>query len=116
MDLSQQNLGGLNLRREAGELTAALARLFGAHHLDLAEKVVSETLYQAFRRWPFDGIPQNPRQWLRQVARSQARRVLEREGSVRSRILLLLQEFLPPTPGSPGSFETHLQESCSTIS
>lgn len=110
MDPFQQNLGGLNFRREAGDLTAIFARLFGAHHLDLAENVVSETLYQAFRRWPFDGIPDNPRLWLRQVARHQARRILEREGSVRSRILLLLQEFLPPSPGRPDSFEINLNE------
>jgi RNA polymerase sigma-70 factor (ECF subfamily) len=98
-------------RRQAGELTASFARLFGAHHLDLAERVVQETLLGAFRRWPHDGVPDDPRRWLREHARARAQRILQREGTVRSRILLLLQEFLPGDSISGDAFLSELDSS-----
>ena len=98
-------------RRQAGELTASFARLFGAHHLDLAERVVQETLLGAFRRWPHDGVPEDPRRWLREQARARAQRILQKEGTVRSRILLLLQEFLPGDGISGDAFLSELDSS-----
>jgi RNA polymerase sigma-70 factor (ECF subfamily) len=101
------------LREQSGDLTASFARIFGAHHLDLAERVARRTLLSAARRWPFAGIPQSPSRWLRAEARRQAQLQLEREGTVRSRILLLLQEFLPREHGADvfvNELEAQLQD------
>lgn len=59
-------------RREAGRLTASLARIFGVAQLQLVEDVVQEALLEALRRWRFHGVPDNPHAWLRQVARNRA--------------------------------------------
>lgn len=59
------------LAREDGpRVLAGLAAQF--RDLDLAEEVVAETLADAVRRWPSDGVPDNPAAWLTVVARRRA--------------------------------------------
>ncbi len=60
-------------------MVSALTRVFGTHHLALAEDVVQEALVQALRQWPFAGIPQNPAGWLYRVAKHRAIDVVRRE-------------------------------------
>ena len=59
-------------RREAGRLTATLARVFGPAYLSLAEEVVQDALVQALARWPYHGVPDRPEAWLAKVARNRA--------------------------------------------
>ncbi|MGA7525409.1 MAG: DUF6596 domain-containing protein [Acidobacteriaceae bacterium] len=75
------------LREMAPQVLGAIARRF--RDFASAEDAVQEALLAAFRQWPVEGIPQNPRGWLIQVAsrrmadmaRSEiARR--EREGAI----------------------------------
>lgn len=66
-------------RRQAGRMVAALTRSFGPAHLDLAEEVVQEALLQALRRWPYQGLPDNPAAWLYRVARNLALDRLRRQ-------------------------------------
>lgn len=75
-------------RREAGRMVAALTRLFGTKHVELAEDVVQETLLKAMREWPYRGIPDQPVAWLHRVARNQAIDRLRRD----ARGLELLKE------------------------
>jgi len=75
-------------RREAGRMVAALTRLFGAKHVELAEDIVQETLLKAMHEWPYHGVPDVPAAWLHRVARNLAIDRLRRE----SRGLELLKE------------------------
>src|ERR1041384_4210887 len=59
-------------RRSAARMTATLARVLGADHLDLAEDVVQEALATALAQWPYNGVPDNPEAWLYRVARNRA--------------------------------------------
>ena len=69
-------------------MVAALTRLFGAKHVDLAEDIVQETLLRAMQEWPYHGVPDVPAAWLHRVARNLAIDRLRRE----SRGLELLKE------------------------
>ena len=69
-------------------MVAALTRLFGARHVDLAEDIVQETLLKAMQEWPFRGVPDEPAAWLHRVARNLAIDRLRRE----ARGLELLKE------------------------
>ncbi|BDC49973.1 RNA polymerase subunit sigma-24 [Bryobacterales bacterium F-183] len=66
-------------RESAGSLVSILTRTLGARHLDLAEECVQDALIKAMEKWPFHGIPENPRGWLLQAARNRAIDVLRRE-------------------------------------
>ncbi|HYC04126.1 MAG TPA: sigma-70 family RNA polymerase sigma factor [Azospirillaceae bacterium] len=59
-------------RREAGRLTARLARLLGPGSLDMAEELVQSALTKALAVWPFRGVPDNPAGWLWTAARNAA--------------------------------------------
>src|SRR6266478_6392192 len=54
------------LRRLAPQILGALVRRYG--HFDTAEDAVQEALLAAALQWPRDGVPDNPRGWLIQVA------------------------------------------------
>lgn len=69
-------------------MVAALTRLFGTRHVDLAEDIVQETLLKAMQEWPFRGVPDQPAAWLHRVARNLAINRLRRE----ARGLELLKE------------------------
>ena len=54
------------LRELAPQVLGALTRRYG--RFDVCEDATQEALLRAARRWPEDGIPQNPRGWLVTVA------------------------------------------------
>lgn len=66
-------------------MIAALTRIFGARHLELAEEVVQDALAQALRQWPFRGVPANPSAWLVQTAKNRALDHLRRDAVLRAR-------------------------------
>lgn len=63
-------------RHEYGRLVAYATRLLGPNRLDLAEDIVSESLYRALKSWPTQGIPREPAAWLFVVTRNQALSIL----------------------------------------
>lgn len=65
-------------RHEAGKMTAVLTRIFGMHHLELAEDVVQEAFLKAVQLWKFE-MPPNPAAWLMQTARNKAIDILRRQ-------------------------------------
>ena len=64
-------------RDEFGRAVALLARVLG--DVGLAEDAVQEAYLAAVRRWPADGVPDNPRAWIVAVARNRAIDRLRRE-------------------------------------
>ena len=62
------------------QVLGALVRRYG--DFDAAEDAVQEALIAAARRWPRDGIPEEPRGWLLQTA---TRRLIDQWRSERSR-------------------------------
>jgi RNA polymerase sigma factor (sigma-70 family) len=54
------------LRELAPQVLGVVARRF--RDFSLAEDAVQEAMLAAFRQWPREGIPENPRGWLIQVA------------------------------------------------
>jgi RNA polymerase sigma factor (sigma-70 family) len=54
------------LRELAPQVLGAVARRF--HDFAAAEDAVQEAMLAAFRQWPKDGIPENPRGWLVRVS------------------------------------------------
>ena len=76
------------IRRERGWLIASLVSSLGTAKVDLAEDVAQDAILRALSVWPYKGIPENPRAWLRRVAgniaidqiRRQARLVPHSEG------------------------------------
>ena len=56
------------VRRERGWLISSLVSKLGPSKVDLAEDVAQDAIVKALATWPFKGVPDNPRAWLRRVA------------------------------------------------
>jgi RNA polymerase sigma factor (sigma-70 family) len=74
-------------RREAGKLSASLARIYGMSRLETVDDLVQEALLSALVDWQHRGVPENPTAWLHRVARNKAidrirRGRLERETTI----------------------------------
>src|ERR1700758_709806 len=66
-------------RREAGKISAWLARLLGPARLDLIEDAIQDAFSVALIRWPLDGMPDRPAAWLAIAARNKALDRLRRD-------------------------------------
>lgn len=63
--------------REAhGQAVATLTRIFG--DITLAEDAVQDAFMTAVRRWPRDGVPDNPAGWILTTARNRALDIIRR--------------------------------------
>jgi RNA polymerase sigma-70 factor (ECF subfamily) len=80
-------------RRQSGRMTAALVRILGPRHLQLAEDVVQDALLRALEQWPYRGVPENPSAWLVTVARNRALDVLRREASLTEKTAEVVRVF-----------------------
>lgn len=56
------------VRSERGWLISSLVSRLGPSKIDLAEDVAQDAILKALSTWPYKGIPDNPRAWLRRVA------------------------------------------------
>ncbi|MEO1323773.1 MAG: sigma-70 family RNA polymerase sigma factor [Pseudomonadota bacterium] len=56
------------VRRERGWLISSLVSRLGPSKVDLAEDVAQDAIVKALSIWPYKGVPDNPRAWLRRVA------------------------------------------------
>jgi RNA polymerase sigma-70 factor (ECF subfamily) len=73
--------------------------VLGPARLDLAEEAVQEAMVRALQRWPFAGIPDNPRGWLYQVARNTALDLVRHDAVVRAKLPLLYEPERAATTG-----------------
>jgi len=88
-------------RREAGRLTATMARRLGPGRLGQAEDIAQETLARALRVWPFRGVPDDPVAWLHTVARRLALDSLRHDAAhIRHAPVLDMLAETPPPPAA----------------
>ncbi len=66
-------------RTQSGKMVSTLTRIFGSHHLSIAEDVVQDTFQQAFQSWEADAIPVNPPAWLMLTAKRKAINIIRRD-------------------------------------
>jgi len=93
------------LRELAPRVLAAVVRRF--RDFAAAEDAVQEALVAAALQWPHDGVPENPRGWLIQVAARRMTDHVRSEAARRRRETLAAMEAeqLAPSVESPGSEE-----------
>ncbi|MFT3701637.1 MAG: sigma-70 family RNA polymerase sigma factor [Agriterribacter sp.] len=66
-------------RHESGKMIAVLTRLLGLQHLETAQDLVQDTLFQAMHTWAYAQVPANPSAWLYKVAKNKAIDFIRRE-------------------------------------
>lgn len=82
-------------------MVATLTRLFGPHHLELAEDMVQETLLQALQQWSYRGVPDNPGGWIVTVAKNKALDFLRREANFQNKLERIFEDA-----GTSADFDT----------
>ncbi|MGI8868913.1 MAG: RNA polymerase sigma factor [Mycobacteriales bacterium] len=82
------------LRRLAPQVLGVLARRYA--DFAAAEDAVQEALIAAAERWPRDGVPENPRGWLIQVAQRRMTDHIRSESARRGRELRVASEAPAP--------------------
>ena len=85
------------LRELAPQVLGALARRF--RDFAMAEDAVQEALLAAFTQWPKEGVPDNPRGWLIQVARRRMTDQVRSEIARRERETVVMREAESMAPG-----------------
>src|SRR5579871_6962566 len=78
------------LRELAPQVLGAVVRRF--HDFAAAEDAVQEAMLAAFTQWPQEGIPENPRGWLIQVASRRLTDQVRSEIARREREMAVAQE------------------------
>ncbi|CAG7571012.1 RNA polymerase sigma-70 factor (ECF subfamily) [Barrientosiimonas humi] len=78
------------VREEWGRLTSLLLARF--RRLDLVEDALADAVEAAARRWPTDGVPDNPAAWLHTAARRRVLDQLRAEAMAQRKAPLLLVE------------------------
>jgi RNA polymerase sigma factor (sigma-70 family) len=64
-----------------------LCRLFGIHHIEIAEDIVSDTFLAASETWAIKGIPENPTAWLYTVAKNKTKNYFKRNDVFEKKIV-----------------------------
>src|SRR5215472_9232534 len=72
---------------EFPRVVAALARM--TNDLDVAQELAQETLVDALRQWPRDGVPANPGAWLTAVGKRNAIDRFRRDRTLTDKYALL---------------------------
>lgn len=79
INMQQQELIPHLFRTEYRKIVSVLCRLFGIHHIEIAEDIVSDTFVLASELWGLKGLPENPTAWLYSVAKNKTRDYLRRD-------------------------------------
>lgn len=95
MEQANERFGAL-LQELAPQVLGALVRRF--QDFSAAEDAVQEALLAAALQWPKDGVPENPRGWLIQVA---SRRMLDYWRSEEARRHRKSRRLLAPVDWPP---------------
>lgn len=82
----QQELIPHLFRTEFAKINAVLIKYFGFKHIELAEDLTMETFAAALENWPYQGVPEQPRAWLYQVAKNKAKNLVMRQDMFRNKI------------------------------
>ena len=92
-------------RSESGKMVSVLTRIFGSHHLSMAEDVVQDSFQQAIQSWSAGRIPDNPAGWLMLTAKRKAINVIRKE-----RHLLAFAQDMDPMLKSEWSLATTVEQ------
>lgn len=84
--MQQQELIPHLFRTEFAKINAVLIKYFGFKYIELAEDLTMETFAAALENWPYQGIPEQPRAWLYQVAKNKAKNHVAREQVFKNKI------------------------------
>ena len=74
-------------RTEYQKIVSVLCNLFGIHHIEIAEDIVSDTFLTASETWAIKGIPENPTSWLYTVAKNKTKNYLKRNDIFEKKIV-----------------------------
>jgi RNA polymerase sigma factor (sigma-70 family) len=93
------------LRELAPQVLGAVARRF--HDFASAEDAVQEAMIAAFTQWPHEGVPENPRGWLIQVACRRMTDLIRSESARRERETEVAREAesMVPTVDIPSDID-----------
>ncbi len=95
----------LLLREIAPTVLGVLTRRSG--DFDRAEDAVQEAMLAAATQWPEDGLPDNPRGWLLQVAQRRLTDAVRAEIARRNReVAVAVQDVVPPSDIRPAQDDT----------
>jgi len=93
-------------------IVASLIRTTG--DWDLAEDAVADAAERALRRWPSDGVPDNPAAWVTTTARRRAIDLLRRADTERAKLaeVALMESPDPPQPSAVADDRLRLVFTC----
>ncbi|WP_134149367.1 RNA polymerase sigma factor [Flavobacterium sp. 270] len=74
-------------RTEYQKIVSVLCSLFGIHHIEIAEDIVSDTFLVATETWAIKGIPENPTAWLYTVAKNKTKNYFKRNNVFETKIV-----------------------------
>ena len=77
-------------KTEYSKLIAVLCQFYGVTEVQLAEDIVSESFLKAMKTWAHNGVPDNPKAWLRKVAVNKLKDYYKRSKLYREKILINL--------------------------
>lgn len=89
MSRADQNKAHINeivdhlFRTQYAKMVSILTSIFGLHQMDIVEDLVQDTLLEAYQRWGYGHVPDNPEAWLMQVAKNKTLNYLKRENNKR---------------------------------
>ncbi|MCD0464966.1 RNA polymerase sigma factor [Flavobacterium sp. ENC] len=82
-------------RSEYQKIVSVLCHLFGIHHIEIAEDIVSDTFLSASETWAIKGIPENPTAWLYTVAKNKTKNYLKRNTIFETKIVTEIKYNAP---------------------
>jgi len=82
-------------RTEYQKIVSVLCSLFGIHHIEIAEDIVSDTFLTAAETWAIKGIPENPTAWLYTVAKNKTKNHLKRNNVFETKIVSEIKHNTP---------------------
>jgi RNA polymerase sigma-70 factor (ECF subfamily) len=74
-------------RTEYQKIVSVLCNLFGIHHIEIAEDIVSDTFLTASETWAIKGTPENPTAWLYTVAKNKTKNYFKRNDIFEKKIV-----------------------------
>ena len=82
-------------RTEYQKIVSVLSHLFGIHHIEIAEDIVSDTFLAASETWAIKGIPENPTAWLYTVAKNKTKNYFKRNDVFEKKIVTEIKHHSP---------------------
>jgi len=86
MTIESQRLIAI-FKTEYSNLVAVLCQYYGVADVQFAEDIVSDTFLKAMKSWSHNGVPNNPKAWLRKVAQNRLKDHFKRKKIYKEKVL-----------------------------